>query len=361
MRKLSAVAIVATVFAGNVFAGDQSIKVISRGGWKYMNNDVQKTTKPNSSNFNFDYLRTKFSGELTPSVKYVLTTNLLKADQANDTNEGISKMISEGYVTKTFSFGTQMSFGRKTTIIGGREYDYSSSDLYSTSYFYDATPSPYAMGITLAHEVAGQTFRAQYINGNKTVSTTGTASQSKFGYALEWNGNLMDGMIKPIISYTVIPEIAGASTTAKTTTNSSTRANKGDDTFLGAGLQFNLPQNMILEADYNMLTEKDATGTTAAKKDLKTESIVVHAKMNGETLSPFVKFIADTRKNDSTKTDSRTAYDLGLEYKEAEEDAIRYHVVYSGASVKANINTTEVKSSPSSIMVGMKFTASLLK
>ncbi|MBP9682857.1 MAG: hypothetical protein KBD76_15765, partial [Bacteriovorax sp.] len=63
----------------------------------------------------------------------------------------------------------------------------------------------------------------------------------------------------------------------------------------------------------------------------------------------------------STKTDSRTAYDLGFEYKEAKEDAIRYHVVYSGSSVKANINTSEVKSSPSSIMVGMKFTASLLK
>lgn len=359
MKKLSAVAIAATVMAGNVFAGDQSIKVIARGGWKHMNNDVQKTGTPNSSAFNFDYLRTKFSGDLTPSVKYVLTTNLLKANETNDTNEGISKMIFEGYVTKTFSFGTQMSFGRKKTIIGGREYDYLSSDLYSTSYFYNATPSPYAMGITLAHEMAGQTFRAQYINGNKTtttgVSTTGTATQSKFGYALEWNGNLMDGMIKPIVSYTVIPEIAGSSTTK------TARVNKGNDAFLGAGLQFNLPQGMVLEADYNMLTEKDATGTTAAAKDLKTESIVVHAKMNGETFSPFVKFIADTRKNDSTKTDSRTAYDLGFEYKEAKEDAIRYHVVYSGSSVKANINTTEVKSSPSSIMVGMKFTASLLK
>lgn len=360
MKKLSAVAIVATVFAGNVFAGDQSIKVIARGGWKYKNNDVQKTGTPNSSAFNFDYLRTKFSGELTPSVKYVLTTNLLKADQANDTNEGISKMITEGYITKSFSFGTQVSFGRKTTIIGGREYDYSSSDLYSTSYFYDATPSPYPVGITVAHEIAGQTLRAQYINGNRTTttgtSTTGTATQSKFGWALEWNGNLMEGMIKPIISYTVIPENAGA-----TTTKTATRVNKGNDAFLGAGLQFNLPQSIVVETDYNMLTEKDATGTTAAKKDLKTESIIVHAKMNGENFSPFVKFISDTRKNDSTKTDSRTAYDLGFEYKEAKEDAIRYHVVYSGASVKANINTTEVKSSPSSIMVGMKFTAALLK
>lgn len=358
MKMLSAVAVVATIFAGNAFA-DQSIKVISRGGWSYKDNDVNKSGTPNSSSFNFDYLRTKFSGELTPSVKYVLTSNLLKASETNDTNEGISKMITEGYITKSFSTGTQVSFGRKTTIIGGREYDYSSSDLYSTSYFYQATPSPYAMGLTFSHEIAGQTLKAQYLNGNKTtttgVATTGTATQSKFGYALEWNGSLMEGMIKPIISYTVIPENAGASTTK------TARVNKGNDVFLGTGLQFNLPQNMVLETDYNLFTEQDATGTAAAKKDLKTESIIVHAKMNGENFSPFVKFIADTRKNDSTKTNSRTAYDLGFEYKEAKEDTIRYHVVYSGSSVKDNINTTEVKSSPSSIMVGMKFTASLLK
>lgn len=301
-----------------------------------------------------DYLRTTFAGSVTPSVKYFLTTDLL-GTTGNDLVDGTPTLIDEAYITKTFSFGTSLTAGKKAVLIGGREYDYLNFDRYSLSGFFNTAPAN-QVGVTLSHEIAGQTLIAQYFNGNKANGKTVNA-QSKFGYSVGWNGNIANGMIKPIVAYTVVPEAA----LAATTTGAGTRVEKGDDTYLAAGIQFNLPMNLVVEADYDLLTEKKAAGASGALKDLKTTSIVGLIKYAGETVSPFAKFISDTNKLATTKTGSKTAYDLGLEFKEAKDDMIRYHVVYSGSTVKTGLNTTEVKSSPSSILVGLKFDASILK
>lgn len=347
--------ITATFISANAFAGDHAINVVGRGGLVYKDNDPAKTTTANSSSMNFDYLRTTFAGVLTPTVKYFLTTDLLGAT-GNDAVNGTSTLIDEAYITKTFSFGTSAIFGKKGILICGKESDYLDYDRYTSSYFKTATPSN-QVGLTLSHDVAGQTLVAQYFNGNKDNGKGTTVNaQSKFAYALGWYGNLLNGMIKPSISYTVVPEALGTATSTDVV-----RVNKGNDQFIVAGIELNTPHNVTIETDYHLLTEKDATGTIASKKDLKTTSLVALVRFNGEKMSPFVKYIADTRKNDSTKTAQRSAYDIGLEFKESNDDAVRYHVVYSGASVKSNMNTTEVKSSPSSVMIGVKFDASVLK
>lgn len=353
MKRLSAVAMLATLLSTNVFGGDHSINAEGRVGWIYKDNDVKKTGVSNSSSFSIDYLRTTFAGSVTPSVKYFLTTDLL-GETGNDAVDGTSTLIDEAFVTKTFAQGTSLTLGKKAVFIGGREYDYLNSDRYSASYFYAATPAN-QVGLTVAHEIASQTFMAQYFNGNKDNGKgTTTNAQSKFGYAVGWYGDLANGLLKPIVAYTVVPEAAATATSLGGT---STRVTKGDDAYLAAGVQVNMPMGLVLEAEYDLLNEKDAL---ADKKDLKTTSLVALVRLPGDRFSPFVKFISDTKKADSTKTASRIAYDLGIEFKEEKDDAIRYHVVYSGSSVKENIDTTEVKSSPASIMVGLKFVAAIL-
>ncbi|MDD4972883.1 MAG: porin [Bacteriovorax sp.] len=363
MKILSVVAIAATIFSANAFAGDHSINAVGRTGWIYKDNDVKKTGISNSSSFNLDYLRTTLAGAVSPSVKYFLTVDLLGLT-GNDTVDGTPTLIDEAFVTKTFSFGTSATLGKKAVLIGGREYDYLNYDRYTTSFFYQATPVN-QVGLTFSQEIAGQTFMAQYFNGNKDNGKgTATNAQSKFGYAVGWNGNLLNSMIRPIVVYTVVPEAGGANgglTSLSTTATPDHRANKGNDNFLSAGVQFNTPHNIILEVDYDLLTEKDAAGTISNKNDLKTTSLVTLIRYTAERFAPFVKFISDTRELGSTKTESRLAYDLGVEFKESKDDMIRYHIVYSGASVKTGLNTTEVKSSPSSILVGLMFDASILK
>jgi hypothetical protein len=355
MKNLNAVLMIATLFSLSAFAGEHTINAVGRAGLAYKNNDVKKTGTPSSSSFNFDYLRTTFAGSVTPSVKYLLTTDFLAANGTTDSVDGTSAFIDEAYLTKSFLTSTSLIFGKKAVLVGGREYDYLNFDRYSLSGFFNQTPAN-QVGVTLNHEIAGQTFMLQYFNGNKTNGTTSNA-QSKFGYSVGWYGNIMDGMIKPIVAYTVVPEAA----LATTSTGSADRVNAGSDNFLSAGLQFNLPMGLIIEADYDLLTEADAAGTATDKKDYKITSIVGLIKYSTDSFSPFVKVISDTTKLDTTKTASKMVYDLGLEYKESKDDMIRYHVVYSGSTVKTGINTTEVKSSPSSILVGLKFDAAILK
>ncbi len=365
MKKLSTVAMIATLVSASAFAGEHTINAVGRAGWTYLDNDYKKTGNSNSSSFNIDYLRTTFAGTVTPSVKYFLTTDFLTVNDSatsakKDSVDGTSTFIDEAFLTKSFSTGTSIILGKKAVLIGGREYDYLNFDRYSTSYFFQATPAN-QVGLTLTQEIAGQTLMAQYFNGNKDNGKgAGTNAQSKFGWSVGWNGSLLNGIIKPIVAYTVIPEAGG--TNGGATSLSGVRDNKGNDNFMSAGLQFNTPHDVVLEVDYDLLTEKYAVGTTAAtKKDLKTTSLVGLVRYAGERFSPFAKYIADKRKTASVKTAQRSAYDVGVEFKESKEDAFRYHVVYSGATVKESMNTTEVKSSPKSIMVGLKFDAAILK
>lgn len=351
MKNLATLALLAAISSVTAHAGDNTINIVGRAGWAYKDNDVKKTGTPNSSSFNIDYLRTTFAGALTPTVKYFATADFLGNSSSADVSDNTSSYIDEAFITKTFPTGTNFIFGKKTVFVGGREYDYSDTDRYTSSYFYNKTPEN-QVGVTVTHEVAGQTLVAQYFNGNKDTGTNDSNgnkinNQSKFGYALGWYGDLFNGWLKPIVGYTVVPA------------NSSTsRSNKGDDTFISAGFLLNTPHNVQLEADYNTLTEKAAVTNN---KDRKTQSIVGLVRYTGDRFSPFVKVISDERKNDSTKTDKRFAYDAGIEFKEKSDDAIRWHVVYSGATVKENMNTTEVKSSPKSILVGLKFDAAVLK
>lgn len=363
MKLLSIVATIATLVSVNAFAGDHTINAVGRTSWVYKDNDVKKTQVPSSSSFNIDFLRTIFAGAVTPSVKYYVSADLLSANSSTDVSDGTSAFIDEAFVTKAFGQGTSITIGKKAVLVGGREYDYYTYDRYSSSAFFSATPAN-QVGVTLSHEIAGQTLMAQYFNGNKDNGKTNNASpatsinaQSKFGWSVGWNGSIHDGMIKPIIAYTVVPEAAGKASTE----GSTSRVAKGDDTFLGAGLQFNLPMSFVVEGDYNLLTEKNASGTVAAPKNLKTTSIVGLVRYAGERFAPFAKFISDTSKLVSVKTGTRTAYDVGIEFKESKDDMLRYNLVYSGSTVKTGINTTEVKSSPSSILVGVKFDAAILK
>jgi hypothetical protein len=355
MKILNAVTMMAILSTAAAFAGDNTINVVGRGNWQWKDNDVKKTGVSNSSSMNIDYLRTTFAGALTPTVKYFATADFLAAngtDNAKDNVDNTSAFIDEAFITKSFATGTGLTFGKKTVFIGGREYDYNNTDRYSVSYFQAATPAN-QVGATLTQEVAGQTLVAQYFNGNRNAGQSATTNaQSKYGYAVGWYGDI-GGWLKPIVAYTVVPESLGAATST-----GGVRINKGDDQFLGAGVQLVTPHNFILEADYNTLTEKAAI---AGNKDLKTRSIVGQIRYAAERFAPFVKVISDERKSDSVKTNKRFAYDAGIEFKEHKEDAIRYQVVYSGSTVKDNLNTTELKSSPKVVWVGVKFDAAVLK
>ena len=325
------------------FAGDHTINFGARSDWKYKNNDIDKTGTPNSSSFEFNYLLASFSGKISPAFSYFISTDLLQSAAGTDVTNGTSAFIDEAFITKSFGEGGSVSVGKKAVLIGGREYDYFPYDLYTTSYYYEAAPEN-ELGLTLSKEVGEQLWMFQLFNGNKNNVTSQPTSntQSKFGYSIGWYGNFVDKFIKPIVAYTVVPKGVGSG-----------RVSKGDDVYLGGGVLFNTPHNFVLEVDYGMLTQNHFAGDGVHQK---TKSIVGLIRYNGENYMPFFKMMSDVVTLDSTETNKRSAFDVGVEYRPVNEDLVSYHVVYTGESVKSNVD-----SSPTSITVGIKFDASLLK
>jgi len=122
MKKLTTVAMIATMAAASAFAGDNTINVVGRAGWSWKDNDVKKTGTPNTSSFDIDYLRTTFAGAITPTVKYFATADFLGDSSSADSVDNTSSYIDEAFITKTFATGTGVTVGKKTLFIGGREY-----------------------------------------------------------------------------------------------------------------------------------------------------------------------------------------------------------------------------------------------
>jgi hypothetical protein len=326
-----------------VFAGDHSIDFGGRSDWKLRNNDIDKTGTPNSSSFEINYLLASFSGKISPTYSYFISADFLQSSSSPDIVNGVSDFIDEAFISKTLSDGMSLSVGKKAILIGGREYDYFPYDLYTTSYFYQATPIN-DVGLTLTKEVGEQLWMFQFFNGNKTnvSSKPSVNTQSKFGYSVGWYGNLIDKFLKPVVAYTVVPKGVNG-----------IRLSKGDDVYIGAGVQVNTPHNFVLEVDYGMLTQNHFGGEGIHQK---TKSIVGLIRYTGENYMPFFKMISDVITLDSNETDKRSAFDVGVEYKPSNDDLVSYHIVYTGESSKSNVD-----SSPTTVTVGLKFDASLLK
>ena len=327
------------------FAGEHDIDFGGRTDWKLRNNDIEKTGIPNSSSFEINYLLASFAGKINPTYSYFISADFLQSNSGSDVTNGTSGFIDEAFVSRTLSEGMAISLGKKAVLIGGREYDYYPYDLYTTSYFYRSAPLK-EVGITLTKEVGEQLWMFQYFNGNKENGNNGINTQSKFGYSIGWYGSLFDKMVKPVVAYTVVPKGAGGA-------GAGVRKIKGNDVYVAGGVQLNTSFNFVFEVDYGMLTQNHFAGEDLHQK---TKSIVGLIRYSGENFSPFFKVMSDLVTVDSTETNKRSAFDIGLEYKASGDDLISYHFVYTGESIKSNIDY-----SPTTITVGMKFDASMLK
>lgn len=212
------------------------------------------------------------------------------------------------------------------------------------SLFNQATPDN-AGAATLSHDFMGQNLSLQFFN---TMNTAGGNKQSKFGYAALFTGDLMGGMIKPILGYTVKPE--GTSQEISSTFGSSTaRTNIGEDKYMAAGVQFNM-SGLTLEADYLNLTEEDAVTISSAKKDLETTSMVVLGRYTMGNWVPFVKYVSDKAERGGSDYLKRTATSLGFEYNHDEHAKCYFNYTMEDKKPTGGVNYK-----PTAILAGVKF------
>ncbi len=339
MKKLTFVA-AAALMATSAFAGDHSINLQGRMSFVNRDRDIKKTAKPSDSRIEAERADLTFAGKLTANTKYTVGLNLAASDGAA-TSDNTNNYIDSIYVTRTLAEGLTLDIGKRGLLGGGFEVTHGAIDQYAKSNYWttvDTTGNQF--GLTLDKEFMGHHVMVQLSNGNKGRQVNSENSQSRMGWAAEWLGSYANGMVKSNVGYTVVP---------------STTSNQSTD-LLGAGLQFNVT-NFVIEADYGVVTSvKAATGN----KDKKTTSIVGSVAYTGmETLTPFAKVISETKKQntDGSKSDEIMAFGLGVEYKEAKTDAIRYHAVYTSEGHKPVGST---KYTNSTIMLGAKIDVNVL-
>lgn len=74
---------------------------------------------PSSSTLGVDYLKSKLTGKVNDVLNYTLVSKWTT-----------NAFIDEAFVTRSLMDGTSLSFGKMGILIGGREFDYSSADLF---------------------------------------------------------------------------------------------------------------------------------------------------------------------------------------------------------------------------------------
>lgn len=337
--------LIVSAFMGHAaFANDVNVNLNSRVNYKYKSKD----NSPGTSAFDIDYLKLGTGGIITPTLKYNLLLDMLEVTSSADKVDGTNNFIEEAFVVKKLTDSTSLNIGKQGVYIGGIEHSISGMDIYTSSYFSDKAPDN-QVGITLIHEFSDQTFYLQTTNGNKDSSANPASrnSQSKLSYALGFEGSFMGGIIKPILGYTIIPKSSGTD-----------RNFKGDDLYSAAGVRISALNNIIFELDYGIFNAKNKG---SAREDEKTISLTGVARFTQEHFSPFIKIINDETKSNSTRSTTRTAFDIGIEYKELKDDSYNYHLVYSTA-IKKDYSVTPIKKeTPQTIVLGLKFDAAILK
>jgi hypothetical protein len=304
-------------------------------------------TQSNKSLIAAEYAHLDFAGKLNASTTYYMDLNLAGSESAgNAAYDATSSRIDAVGVVRTLAEGLTLNLGKQGFLVGGTEIMTAGQDQYVTSNFFDkADGLTTEFGATVSKEMMGQTFSVQFSNGNATSRSNN--AQTKYGYAAHWGGNLMNGMIKPSVGYTVRP--------AYDVDSSSTTTDWREASMLGAGAEFNLIPTVKFAVDYGLLTAKKISSESG---DSKESTIMAMAAYTGhELLTPFVKFSKDTFKPAGTKSKDITKLGLGVEFREAKNDAIRYHAAYVSETDKPVSGT---KHTYSTILVGAKFEANIL-
>ncbi len=322
-------------------AVESDSKIIAR--FDYVNTKTERTATPEttSGQMQTNYLRWKNTAKFNDTITGELTLDFTDSEKADPSaDEPVSNFVDTAFITKTFGPGFSATIGKQAVLVGGRENDWSGSDMYAFSAFNDGIPAN-LVGLSLGYTVAEQTFYIQHLEG---VTTT---LKDKKVSGVAWYGNLMNKMINPIVSYHKI----GTDRVGQY------------DILMAAGLQFNMDM-FLVEADYLTRTnENGGLNASAAVADAELKSMVGHVRYNHENFRPFVKYIKEDGEGNyalggTAVEQERSVMEVGLEYVPNKDEAMRYHVVYNTAKVE-NSTGAALEEKEKTIIAGVKWALSL--
>ena len=342
MKALTIVAALALT-SGSAMALDTVMGLKGRFDYTRTETENKPGSKDSEGKFTTSFLRLVTDAKLNDTMTAKLTLDFQEANSSKD--NGLTNLVDEAFLTKTFGYGFSAMVGKQAVLTGGHENEYSSRDLYTTSIHNDAI-SDNITGLTVGYTVAEQNIFLQYLQQTDAKQGATATFTDKKVVGAAYYGSFMNKMIEPVLSYHK---------------QGTTRAGQYD-TFMAAGLRLNVAQ-FTVEADYLVLEQEKLS----AAGDAKLNSIVATVRYNHENFKPFAKFIKEDGEKgfDSIITGSdeseRTAFEVGLEYVPNKDEDFRYHVVYSNSEKEQTKPTPTSKVEEQKIYAGIAFNYNILK
>ena len=361
MKKLAVLAAIATVASVNAAETKMNLK----GRFDYVNKETKETGEKTltAGEYQASYLRWKTTSKLNDTTSAELTLNFAEAATGVNSDKTLTNFVDTAFLTKSFGNGLSVMVGKQAALVGGRENDWSSADMYGKSIFNQQLPSN-LIGLSVGYSVAGQDFYLQHLEGENSTEKTLTVDldldgdndtigmqqlKDKKVTGVAWYGNLMNDMIKPIASYHKV---------------GTDRAGQYD-TIMAIGAQVNW-QSLVFELDYLSRTNENAgrNADDTAVADREINSIVAHVRYAHDMYRPFAKYVMETIEGDSATAGSyseveNTMMELGLEIVPNKDEDFRYHVVYSASTLEDSKKSPGVtagyKLEETKIFAGIKF------
>lgn len=329
----------------------------------YLNSNVETKLQNGTTSsvvgqtdFKVDRVRPNLVGKLleTP-LSYRIRLNLSKS-AATTNRDNLTDFVDYAYIDDKLSDSFTLRVGKALDLVHvGWETTYSSADVYSLSQVFNTNVNTYNIYKTGAYglyTMGDHKFTLSVTTPTKSLTDTTGNSQQNHGiaYGLSYWGTFLDGMIQPIAGFTMMRtdgNVDHATPASQTTTVT--------NTLWAVGARVKPIPGLEIDLSYDSLTQPWNFATSTGDPDVTT-SMVARAQYTIDALIPFVNFISDNYKTNTTSNNfTKTVFDVGVWYVPYKEAKFRYHLAYTDDTKTFDAANTNSKVKTNKIFLGMRF------
>ncbi len=308
-----------------LMAHEGTIGLEFRTDLEFNSSDRDSDDDPNGDDqvtkFNIARARMNFRGTLNDTTSYRARVRFNRAAERNEF-DNTSDMLQYWYLDRKLSSALKLRVGKQFTVMGSWENDYSGMDQYH--YSEGPVRAVYDTGASLHVSFASQTVLFQLFN-----SPFQQTNQSTLGFNLAWYGDIANGLISPIASFTVLPSA-----------EQDDGENKRDaftENSWAVGARLSVQAIQVEAEARNTTTPEYDDEINAAEKSLDDptiledtwDTIVLQARYKTKMFAPFIKYTTDDHNVDGDDVTNHTGTSLGVEFfPDGSIKTYRVHAVF---------------------------------
>lgn len=322
----------------------------------YVSNSAELDGDAEDADFNDDSKKSAFEiqrarlnvrGNINDLTSYRIRLNLRASSDGAGKTDGTGSFLNRAFLNRKLTDTITLQVGKYGMTRMAIEDWQDGADQYYYSELGNVVPSSDITGANLQVALMG-TLYLQI--GNNPFNEK---NQNSYQTGIAWAGNLMDGMLEPILSYTMISHTEQK---AKDSKGVETKTDSYSETLWGAGAQVNIKMGgdskiqIQAELDGYTVPEYDKGSTTMPEWTMNTW--ITELRYVTKHFSPFLKMSGDKKKVESIgKVDEMeedwSKYAVGVEFSPDgnAKKSYRVHGVYTSNTFMPDDNAKDADGS----------------